>query len=187
MQNISATSRILGRKTAGAGDTEECTLSRVLDFIGSAAQGDILYRDAAGWPRLAARSSGQFLQTLGAAANPQWAEIAGITLATEQATTSGTAFDFTGIPSTAQRITLIFNEISLTGTDNFLVQIGTSGGIDTASYISSSDISGTIVNATNGFIVGSANATRVLSGHMVITKANTSNLWIASHAVNCPR
>jgi hypothetical protein len=42
MQDVSATQRIIGRKTAGAGDPEECTLSDVLDFVGSAAQGDIL-------------------------------------------------------------------------------------------------------------------------------------------------
>lgn len=77
MQNVTATSRILGRKTAGAGDPEECTLSEILDFIGSAAQGDILYRDAAGWARLAAGTSGYFLKTQGAAANPTWAAVPG--------------------------------------------------------------------------------------------------------------
>lgn len=73
MQNVSATSRILGRKTASAGDTEECTLSEVLDFIGSPAQGDILYRGSSSWARLGAGTSGQFLKTQGAAANPTWA------------------------------------------------------------------------------------------------------------------
>jgi hypothetical protein len=73
LQDVSATSRILGRKTAAAGDVEECTLSEILDFIGSAAQGDILYRGAAGWARLAAGTSGHFLQTQGTGANPQWA------------------------------------------------------------------------------------------------------------------
>jgi hypothetical protein len=73
MQNISATSRLLGRKTAGAGDTEECTLSEALDFVGSAAQGDILYRGAATWTRLGAGTNGHYLQTQGAGANPQWA------------------------------------------------------------------------------------------------------------------
>ena len=72
MQNVSATARILGRKTAAAGDPEECTLSEILDFIGSAAQGDILYRGAASWERLAAGTSGYLLQTNGAAANPSW-------------------------------------------------------------------------------------------------------------------
>lgn len=72
IQNISATSRILGRKAAGAGDTEECTLGDILDFIGSAAQGDILYRGASTWARLGAGTSGQYLKTQGTGANPTW-------------------------------------------------------------------------------------------------------------------
>lgn len=75
IQNVSATSRVLGRKTAGAGSTEELTFSEVLDFVGSAAQGDILYRGSTGWARLAAGTNGQYLQTQGAAANPQWATV----------------------------------------------------------------------------------------------------------------
>jgi hypothetical protein len=75
LQDISATSRVLGRKTASAGDTEECTLSEVLDFVGSAAQGDILYRGASTWTRLAAGTSGHYLKTLGSGANPEWAAV----------------------------------------------------------------------------------------------------------------
>lgn len=77
MQNISTTSRVLGRATAGAGDTEELTLTQVLDFIGSAAQGDILYRGAASWERLPAGTSTQFLKSGGAAANPSWSTPSG--------------------------------------------------------------------------------------------------------------
>lgn len=77
MQDVSATSRVLGRKTAGSGDVEELTLSEVLDFIGSAAQGDILYRGAGSWARLGAGSSGQFLKTNGTGANPAWATVSG--------------------------------------------------------------------------------------------------------------
>lgn len=76
LQNISAASRILGRATSGAGDPEECTLSQVLDFVGSAVQGDILYRGASAWTRLGAGTSGHYLQTQGPSANPQWAEVA---------------------------------------------------------------------------------------------------------------
>ena len=43
-----------------------------LDSVG-ATQGQILYRGAAAWAALAAGTSGQFLQTLGAGANPAWA------------------------------------------------------------------------------------------------------------------
>lgn len=72
IQNVSATSRILGRKSVGVGDVEEATLSEVLDFIGSAAQGDILYRGASAWARLAAGLTTQYLKSGGAGANPSW-------------------------------------------------------------------------------------------------------------------
>lgn len=77
IQNVSATARVLGRNTAGAGVIEEVTLSQLLDFVGSAAQGDILYRGASAWTRLGAGTSGQFLQTQGTGANPQWSTPAG--------------------------------------------------------------------------------------------------------------
>lgn len=77
LQDVSATSRVLGRKSSGSGDAEECTLSEVLDFIGSAAQGDILYRGASGWARLAAGTNGHVLTTGGAGANPSWAAASG--------------------------------------------------------------------------------------------------------------
>jgi hypothetical protein len=75
IQNVSATSRILGRKTAGAGSVEELTLSELLDFIGSATQGDILYRGASTWARLGAGTDGQYLKTRGAGVNPEWATV----------------------------------------------------------------------------------------------------------------
>lgn len=77
MQNVSATSRILGRKTSGAGDTEEITIQEALNFIASLAQGDVLYHNGTSFVRLAAGTSGQFLKTLGAGANPLWDTIAG--------------------------------------------------------------------------------------------------------------
>ena len=77
LQNVSATSRVIGRKTTGAGDPEELTLSDVLDFIGSAAQGDIIYRGASSWARLSAGTAGQALLTGGAGANPSWGAASG--------------------------------------------------------------------------------------------------------------
>ena len=41
--------------------------------ITSAAQGQVLYHNGTNWVNLAVGTSGQFLQTQGAAANPQWA------------------------------------------------------------------------------------------------------------------
>jgi len=89
-----ATQTIKARKTAGTGAPEDCTLSEVLDFIGSAAQGDILYRGASAWARLGAGTSGQFLKTNGAAANPAWAGAA-VTPISEGALSAVSTLDIT--------------------------------------------------------------------------------------------
>lgn len=52
-------------------------VSTLLDSLFSDAQGAILYRGAAGWAALAPGSSGYFLKTQGAAADPVWAAAAG--------------------------------------------------------------------------------------------------------------
>lgn len=75
IQQVSATSRILGRRTAAAGDIEECTLSQILDFVGSAANGDILYRTGGVWSRLGIGSNGQVLTV--ASSLPSWAASSG--------------------------------------------------------------------------------------------------------------
>ncbi len=87
IQDVSATARVLGRKTAGAGTVEECTLSQVLDLLGSAAQGHVLYRGASGWVYLAAGTNGYVLTTHGTGADPAWAAPA--TLVTVGAAVSG--------------------------------------------------------------------------------------------------
>lgn len=52
------------------GDLSDVTLT-------TPAQGDILYHNGTAWVNLAAGTSGQYLQTQGAAANPQWATLSG--------------------------------------------------------------------------------------------------------------
>jgi hypothetical protein len=49
-------------------------------------------------------------------------------------TTGATTVSFTSIPSYVRRMTLIVRALSLTGTDSFGIQIGDSGGFETASY-----------------------------------------------------
>lgn len=49
---------------------------------------------------------------------------------------SGTSVDFTNIPSWVKRITLSINQVSLSGTSDVLIQLGSSsGGIETTGYI----------------------------------------------------
>lgn len=61
LQDVSATGRVLGRKSAGAGVAEELTTSDVLDLGGAATRGDILYRGASAWLRLGKGAAGAVL------------------------------------------------------------------------------------------------------------------------------
>jgi hypothetical protein len=57
---------------------------------------------------------------------------------TAVASTSGTAIDFTGLPSWVKRITVMFNGVSTNGTSTVRLQIGTSSGVETSGYLSAS-------------------------------------------------
>ena len=59
-----------------------------------------------------------------------------VILGTEQATTSGTSIDFTGIPSGVKRITVMYAGITMNASANLLIQIGDSGGIEITGYAS---------------------------------------------------
>ncbi len=59
---------------------------------------------------------------------------------TEQATTSGTAIDFTGIPAGVRRITIMLDGVSLAAGDTINLQLGDSGGIETTGYSGNSGI-----------------------------------------------
>lgn len=101
---------------------------------------------------------------------------------TAVASTSGTSIDFTGIPSWAKRITVMFSGVSTSGTSNWLIQIGDSGGIETTGYGSSgSRGASTIasVNSTAGYILPLADATTPMSGSITISSL-TGNTWVAS-------
>jgi hypothetical protein len=58
------------------------------------------------------------------------------TLATVK-TATGTAVDFTGIPSWVRRITIMLNGVSTNSNSNLIVQLGDSGGIEGTGYVSS--------------------------------------------------
>tara|TARA_R110000868_G_scaffold8081_2_gene41804 strand:- start:29547 stop:30572 length:1026 start_codon:yes stop_codon:yes gene_type:complete len=83
-----ATDTTLTRLAAGVIGVEG---NQVITASGTAAQGDVLYYNGTAWVRLAAGTSGQFLKTNGAAANPAWASqtIGGITVVSTLTTTSG--------------------------------------------------------------------------------------------------
>lgn len=107
---------------------------------------------------------------------------------TSQATTSGSTIDFTGLPSWVNRITPVFSGVSLSGTDDILIQLGTSGGFVSTGYSSASgtiDPGGSVAahNSAAGFCIFSASAADTFTGHMTITRAASGGSeWVASHS-----
>lgn len=109
-----------------------------------------------------------------------------VNLATLQTTTSGTSKTFTGIPSWARRVTLLFHGVSTTGANDLLVQLGvgttpTTSGYDhsqsTLSYPSG------IVNTTSttGIPIFNNLGTYVFTGRIVIERIDPSaNTWVVS-------
>jgi hypothetical protein len=105
-----------------------------------------------------------------------------LTQGTAVASTSGTSIDFTGIPSWAKRITVMFSGVSTNGTSTKIIQIG-AGSFTTSGYVSSATGGGvgiTTVSSTAGFILeNAAVAADTINITCVITNV-TGNTWLSS-------
>lgn len=103
-------------------------------------------------------------------------------------TASGTAIDFTGIPSWVKRVTIVLDGISTNNSPNFLIQLGDSGGIENSGYTSSastvyssvSTLTSTIGFNLIGYLTASTSAASY-SGLATIDKLD-QNIWCCSHA-----
>jgi hypothetical protein len=107
----------------------------------------------------------------------------GLTLATAVATTSGTAVDFTGIPSTVKRITVMFNGVSTNGTSTWLVQLG-AGSVQTTGYVSypiyvNAGASSNAGGSTAGIVIASTQASNTAYGAVSFALLG-SNIWVAN-------
>jgi hypothetical protein len=130
---------------------EELTLSELLDFIGSAAQGDILYRGASSWARLAAGTSGQFLKTTGAGSNPAWDDVstASMVLLDTFTVSGSSSYTSSTIPSTYRQLYIEVDGASHNGSgsssDDLLIELSDDNGSSygTATSITGNNFSGT--------------------------------------------
>ena len=74
-----------------------------------------------------------------------------ITLKTKIDSTSGTAIDFTSIPSGTKRIIVNMADVSTDGSSDYLVQLGDAGGIEPSGYKSAIGVEGSAELSTAGF------------------------------------
>ena len=105
---------------------------------------------------------------------------------TAVASTSGTSITFTGIPSWAKRITVMFNNNSLSGTASQLVQLGsgsatTTGYVSSASRMAASTLATT--SSTSGFLINTGSASILISGTMTLSNLS-GNTWVCSNVIS---
>jgi hypothetical protein len=127
-------------------------------------------------------TSGNVLTSNGSAWVSSTPASTGITSGTAVASTSGTSIDFTGLPSTVKRVTVMLNQVSTNGSSIVQIQLG-SGSVVTSGY--QSDCAG--INggtgqgsATTGHIIlfaGGASFSYV--GNVVFTLQST-NTWVGT-------
>jgi hypothetical protein len=109
-----------------------------------------------------------------------------LTSGTEIASTSGTALDFTDIPSWVKRITVMFSFVSTNGTSNLRLRIGPVGGVETSSYSGTStafaSTSLSQIQLSAGVDINDGGvATASRNGHVVFTLLDSAtNTWAFS-------
>jgi hypothetical protein len=105
--------------------------------------------------------------------------------------TNQTAPEFTGIPSWAKRVTVMFSGVSTNGANPLQVQLGTSSGYEIASYNATAGVVtggypgvAAAINFTTGFGMEytSQSSAFLVSGHMVLTNIS-GNIWVASGVI----
>jgi hypothetical protein len=104
-----------------------------------------------------------------------------ITRETEKATTSGTSVEWTSLPSTITKITVVFNDMGA-GTDAPIVQLGDSGGYKTTGYVgvgANIDPDPSRLSVTTGLATCQSNNGEHIIGNMVISNVS-GDTWISS-------
>jgi len=103
---------------------------------------------------------------------------------TAQNSTSGTSIDFTGIPSWAKRVTVMFNGVSTNGSSVVEVRVG-SGSVSASGYYAVSSYgggAGQYLQSSTGFNLDSSGivaAATIRSGALVLTLIG-ANTWVGT-------
>ena len=99
---------------------------------------------------------------------------------TAQVSTSGISIDFTGIPSWAKRITVMFNGVSTTGTSIIQLQIGTSSSVALSGYSGGYQQGTTTSALTTGIaLCPFTSATTINIGSFRVENI-TGNTWVVT-------
>lgn len=159
-------------------------------IIASQAQGDILYYDGSSWVRLAAGTSGQFLKTQGAAANPMWDDLTAAweVIATDTLTGAAASIDFSSIASGYKRIKVEIWGEGISGAANVLVKLNNDAGANYDGYglNVSAGAASVVNNGTGPWRWGGAQtgSGKNFSGQMTIINEVSKTKHMCSHFDN---
>lgn len=102
-------------------------------------------------------------------------------LRTAQSTTSGTYVDFASVPSWAKRIRVMFDQASTNTGGLWLIQIGSSSGIETTGYLSGTvsltSLSTSISHSTTGFVLRGTSTSLIGT---ILLDLLSGNTWVSS-------
>jgi len=165
--------------------------SWIIGLATPAADGHLVARDGSRSMTAELPLAGDAVNALGAVPKQQAESIAAEAVANRmqhsltaaQATTSGSAIDFTGIPSWAKRITVQFQDVSTNGVSQVIAQIGGASGVSASGYVGGNlyylgGSSGAHETLTSGFRVFIGGAGVFRFGVIVLTRL-TGNKWVA--------
>lgn len=184
-----AANTIVANATGGVAAPTAATPSAVIDSAIGSTQGSILYRGASAWTALGPGTSGQVLQTQGAAANPQWAAAGGgslVLLNTVTASASAAMTDTTSLTGTYTNYLVVLSNVITTGSSvSLTLQLQSGGTFKTTNYISTF-LLGTSVGTTSGSnttfipLTGTGNLLNTgapgFSGSFIISNPSVSSL-----------
>lgn len=99
----------------------------------------------------------------------------------EDATTSGSTHDFTGIPAGVNEIDVFLDSVSTTGNTDLFIQIGTGGVPTTTGYYSLSTNFSTNASSTSSFAIRAAVAVYSFTVLFQLRRVPGTNKWFATH------
>lgn len=107
------------------------------------------------------------------------AALAASTLSASVPASSGTTASLGSLPAGLTWIDLYLQAVSLSGSDDLLVQLGTASGFVTTGYASAAELIGSPAAYTTGFGIRIASASREASGIVRLRRAGTK--WFQDH------
>ena len=173
--------KTLAGATSGTGTLYTQINSISTSNFSSGTGGKIITWDSAGAATtVGPGTDGQVLTSQGAGEKPAFESFTPITLDDPQATTAGSSFDFT-IPSGASKINVMLFGVSLSNTDDLLIQIGDGGGIETSGYACISSLGATEEAYDEGFGIKRGDSSTTQYGLVTLSLENSSSFnWVAS-------